>query len=50
MATACRRDPPIEPDAAAHHAYEPLYAHYREIIASPLLRISAVTAEPVAQP
>jgi xylulokinase len=48
MATACRRDSPIEPDAAAHDTYDSLYAHYREIIASPLLRITAVTAEPVA--
>jgi xylulokinase len=50
MATACRRDPLIEPDAAAHGRYEALYAHYREVIGSPLLRASAVASEPVGPP
>jgi xylulokinase len=50
MATACKRDPLIEPDAAAHDRYEALYAHYREVVGSPLLRVSAVTSEPVGRP
>jgi xylulokinase len=39
MATACRRDSPIEPDAANHDRYQEIYEHYRAVIASPTLRV-----------
>ncbi len=48
MATACRRDPPIEPDAANHERYLAIYEHYREVVGSPLVRTAATTSMPAA--
>jgi xylulokinase len=48
MATACRRDAPIEPDAANHERYEAIYEHYRKVVGSPLVRVRAVPSELVA--
>jgi xylulokinase len=45
MAMACRRDPPIEPDAANHDRYQAIYEHYREVVGSPVVRMSAAAAE-----
>src|SRR6202030_472788 len=45
MAMACRRDPPIEPDAANHDRYEGIYEHYREVVGSPIVRMRAAAAE-----
>jgi xylulokinase len=39
MATACRRDSPIEPDAANHDRYQAIYEHYRGVVASATLRV-----------
>lgn len=44
MAMACRRDPPIEPDAANHDRYQSIYEHYREVVGSPMVRMSAAPA------
>jgi sugar (pentulose or hexulose) kinase len=44
MATACRRDSPIEPDAANHERYQAIYEHYREVVVSATLRVSSVNA------
>jgi xylulokinase len=41
MDTACRRDSPIEPDAGNHERYQPIYEHYREVVASATLRVRA---------
>jgi sugar (pentulose or hexulose) kinase len=43
MATACRRDPPIEPDAANRERYQALYERYREVAGSPLVRVRGGT-------
>jgi xylulokinase len=43
MATACRRDSPIEPNAANHERYQAIYERYREVVASATLRIPAAT-------
>jgi xylulokinase len=44
MATACRRDSPIEPDAANHDKDQAIYAHYREVLASATLRVGTSSA------
>ena len=44
MATACRRDSPIEPDAANHERYEAIYEQYRDVAASPTLRVPSLTS------
>ncbi len=44
MATACRRNSPIEPDAANHQRYQAIYEHYREVVASATLRVSTTNA------
>jgi xylulokinase len=44
MATACRRDSPIEPDAANHERYRDIYERYREVVASATLRLPALSA------
>jgi xylulokinase len=48
MATACRRDSPIEPDAANHERYQPIYERYRELVASATLRVRGVS--PIGSP
>jgi sugar (pentulose or hexulose) kinase len=44
MATACRRDSPIEPDAANHERYQAIYERYREVVASSTLRVPVASA------
>ncbi|HVC03084.1 MAG TPA: FGGY family carbohydrate kinase [Candidatus Acidoferrales bacterium] len=39
MATACRRDSPIEPIAANHERYQGIYERYRDVAASATLRV-----------
>ncbi len=48
MATACRRDSPIEPNTANHERYQGIYEHYREVVASATLRVPSVaTSKPL---
>jgi xylulokinase len=41
IATACRRDSPIEPNAANHERYQAIYDHYRDVVDSATLRVPA---------
>jgi xylulokinase len=50
MATACRRDSPIEPDAANHDRYQAIYEHYRGVVASATLRVDVRSMSQSSEP
>ena len=39
--TACRLDPPVEPDPRRHERYDAIYERYRAVVAAPTSRIPA---------
>jgi sugar (pentulose or hexulose) kinase len=44
IAAACHVEPAVDPDPAVHATYAGLYEHYREVVASSVVRVQATGA------